>query len=218
MFLLEWIYKVLKGFLGSLGLSVVGLFIICFYTNMPAELFKMIEVEPNIVKSDVIMVLGAGVTMGGQPGKTSTSRAVEGIVLYKKGYASKILFTGGWDHEGYIASAKAMAALAKDLGVRPEDILVEDKSMNTYENILFSKEIMQQQNMQTALIVTSDSHMRRSMAISQKLQVPARPAPVQEALVKPELNWKAKMHNFSILYQVLYESVAILKYKQKGWL
>lgn len=218
MFIIETIYKISKGILASIGMCFLTTIYMCLFTNTPTELFKQITVKPDIKKADVIIVLGAGVTENGWPGANSLARSSKGVILYKKNYAPKIIFSGGWDHNGYIASAKAMKSFAIDLGVRPEDIIIEDQSRDTYQNALNSSKIMQYYGFRNAILVTSDSHMRRSMAVFNKLRVPVCPAPVEEELIKPELNWKSKIHNFSILYQVLYESTGILKYRSKGYI
>lgn len=218
MFILGYIWGILKKILESIGLSVVVLIIVCIFTNIPNDLFKNLIVESKIEKADTIIVLGAGVTESGWPDRFSLERAVKGIVLYKKGYAPKIIFSGGWDHDGYIASADAMAMAAKDLGVLESAIIIEDKSKNTYENALNSIEIMKKNNMKNAILVTSESHMKRSLMIFNKLKVPVYPVFAEEELIKPEMSWKEKIHNFSILYQILYESLAMIKYKIKGLL
>lgn len=191
--------------------------LICFYTNIPAELFGKLVVAPEIQKADAVVVLGAGVTQTGWPGRFSLERAVEGIILYKKGEASKIIFTGGWDHDGLISSAEAMAKIAKELGVAEEDIFVEKDSHNTYENALFTNKILLDNNLHSVLLVTSESHMKRSLAIFKKMGVNAYPAPVNEFIVNDKMDWKSKIHNFSLLYQFFYESFGVVKYKINGW-
>lgn len=217
MFVLDTIYKFIKGTLASFGLFVISFLAICLFTNLPVETFNKLRVEPVINKADTIVVLGAGVTQGGWPGKASLERTVKGVILYKKGLANKIIFSGGWDHDGYIASAKAMAAVAKDLGVPPNAIIIEDQSHNTFENAKFTKDLMEKNQMKSALLVTSDSHMRRSAMVFTKLNIPIFPVPVEQSLAKPELNWRSKIVNLNALYQTLYEAAGIIKYKIKGW-
>ncbi|MEW5820118.1 MAG: YdcF family protein [Cyanobacteriota bacterium] len=216
--MLEMIINIIKNILASIGISFILLIYVCLGTNIPTDLFNMLKVEPKIEKADAIVVLGAGTTLGGKPSRFSLERAVEGVILYKEGYAPYIIFSGGWDHDGYISSAEAMANMAKDLGVPESNIIIENLSHDTYQNSLNTLKIMQDAQMKTALLVTSDSHMKRSALLFQKQGIAVYPVPVEEALVKPELSWRSKIHNFSILYQVLYEASAAMKYKNKGWI
>ena len=67
--------------------------------------------------------------------------------LYLEGFAPKILFTGGLGRntEGLLPEPEAVrfAKVAMDCGVPQRDILIEDKSTNTKENIDFTKALLQ---------------------------------------------------------------------------
>lgn len=64
--------------------------------------------------------------------------------LYHQGYAPKVLFTGGLGRNtlGLLPEPEAVrfARVAEQEGVPREDILIEDRSTNTAENILFTRE------------------------------------------------------------------------------
>lgn len=64
--------------------------------------------------------------------------------LYCQGYAPKVLFTGGLGRntQGLLPEPEAVrfAKVARACGVPQEDIILEDKSTNTKENILFTRE------------------------------------------------------------------------------
>lgn len=64
--------------------------------------------------------------------------------LYLAGYAPKILFTGGLGRntEGLLPEAEALrfARTAFSCGVPESDVIIEDRSRNTAENILFTRE------------------------------------------------------------------------------
>ena len=67
--------------------------------------------------------------------------------LYFQGYAPKVLFTGGLGRntQGILPEAEALrfARTAMECGVPESDIIIEDKSTNTAENILFTKELLE---------------------------------------------------------------------------
>ena len=66
--------------------------------------------------------------------------------LYHEGYAPKVLFTGGlgrntkelWTER----EAERFARIAISAGVPEEDILIENRSTNSAENILFTRELL----------------------------------------------------------------------------
>ena len=68
--------------------------------------------------------------------------------LYHQGYAPKILFTGGLGRNtmGLLPESEAarFARVAMECGVRSEDIIKEDKSTNTAENIIFTRRLLEE--------------------------------------------------------------------------
>ena len=77
-------------------------------------------------------------------GNFNTDIARRAAELYHQGFAPKILFTGGLGRntEGLLPEPEAVrfARVAMACGVPEADIILEDKSTNTKENILFTRE------------------------------------------------------------------------------
>lgn len=77
-------------------------------------------------------------------GNFNTDIARRAAELYLQGYAPKVLFTGGLGRntQGLLPEPEAVrfAKVAMACGVPEGDILLEDKSTNTAENILFTRE------------------------------------------------------------------------------
>ena len=82
-------------------------------------------------------------------GNFNTDIARRAAELYHQGYAPKILFTGGLGRntEGLLPEPEAVrfAKAAMECGVPAEDIIIEDKSTNTKENILFTRTKLEEQ-------------------------------------------------------------------------
>lgn len=80
-------------------------------------------------------------------GNFNTNIARRAAELYHQGYAPKVLFTGGLGRntEGLLPEPEAVrfAKVAMECGVPEKDILLEDKSRNTKENILFTRELLE---------------------------------------------------------------------------
>jgi uncharacterized SAM-binding protein YcdF (DUF218 family) len=64
------------------------------------------------------------------------------------------------------------------LGVAPERLILENRSRNTHENAVFTKELVTPKAGETWLLVTSAFHMPRSMALFRKAGFEVRPWPV----------------------------------------
>jgi uncharacterized SAM-binding protein YcdF (DUF218 family) len=108
--------------------------------------------QEQAVKSDVIVVISGGQT---------TSRAKKGIELYKQGYAPKIIFSGAALDDGP-SNAYAMRDQALATGIPAGDILIDEKSQNTFENAENSKRIIDKLGAKKIILVTSPYHQRRA--------------------------------------------------------
>ena len=82
-------------------------------------------------------------------GNFNTDIARRAAELYHQGLAPKVLFTGGLGRntEGLLPEPEAVrfAKVAMECGVPAEDILLEDKSTNTKENIEFTRTLLEKE-------------------------------------------------------------------------
>lgn len=108
-------------------------------------------------------------------------RAGQALYLYKMGAVRKILISGGVgdlpfqrrnvSDEGQMAARFLVVA-----GVRPADIILENKSRNTHENARFSARMLRDRfGTNRCVLVTSATHMRRAMACFRKENVQPTP-------------------------------------------
>ena len=81
-------------------------------------------------------------------GNFNTNIARRAAELYLQGYAPKVLFTGGLGRntEGMLPEPEAVrfGRVAMECGVPEEDLILEDRSANTKENIEFTREKLRQ--------------------------------------------------------------------------
>ncbi len=82
--------------------------------------------------------------------------------------ARLIMSTGDNQYLG-ITNASVMAAYAVGLGVPRGNIIEEDQSLNTYQNLLCSMRIMQREGLKQPTLVTIDLYTRRAVATARKL-------------------------------------------------
>ena len=122
------------------------------------------HVHHTLEKSDCILALGSH-------DLRVAERAAE---LYLQGWAPLLVFSGGlgrltqeiWSE----AEADKFASIALNKGVPREAILIENKSTNTGENILFTQKLFQEKNIdpQTFIVVQKPYMERRSYATFKK--------------------------------------------------
>jgi uncharacterized SAM-binding protein YcdF (DUF218 family) len=83
-------------------------------------------------------------------------------------HAKLIMSTG--DNQGLgIPNSTVMAEYAMRLGLPREHIIEENRSRNTYQNLLYSMEIIKRENLQQPTLVTLDLYTRRAVATARKL-------------------------------------------------
>ena len=133
-----------------------------------------------------IVVLGGGfegainLARGGYELNSGGDRFVETAILARRFPDARVVVSGGTgtlvlQGEG---DADTAPRLLTALGVAPERLVLENRSRNTYENALFTKELVSPQPGETWLLVTSAFHMPRSMALFRKAGFPVLPWPV----------------------------------------
>lgn len=118
--------------------------------------------------ADCIIVLGSV--------KAAKYRVPVAVNAYKAGRASKLLLCGGKLREfptGTCSEAEHMRQAVLELGIAEEDVILENSSQNTVENILFALIELQRNfwlnKVRRVLLVTTAYHMRRSLAIARYL-------------------------------------------------
>lgn len=82
------------------------------------------------------------------------------IDLYKQGFSPKLILSGA-ARDGFTSNALAMQIEASKSGVPQEAVILEEKATNTYENAMYTKEIVLSQGMKNIVLVSSPYHQRR---------------------------------------------------------
>lgn len=131
--------------------------------------------------SDVAIVLGAG-TNDGKLSRVYEERVLHAINLLKAEKVRKIIFTGGFGEGQALSDSQAAKAYALQHDVSAEQILIEETSTITFENIYYAKKIMEENDFSTALIISDPYHMKRSMAMCDVIGVEALPSPTPTSM------------------------------------
>src|SRR5215207_6671577 len=152
--------KIAKGLLliFTVLLLVVGL--------VAARIYSYRNVDSD-APADAAVVLGAAV-WGAEVSPVFRERINHGIDLYRKGRVRKLIFTGGRGNGGEPTESSAARRYALRSGVPASDILIEEESHNTYENILYAKRLADAQGVRKVLIVSDPLHMKRAVAMADR--------------------------------------------------
>jgi uncharacterized SAM-binding protein YcdF (DUF218 family) len=192
----------------------------------------------DLPNADAIVVLGGATRPQKAPRPwidlmEESDRIVHGARLYQQGKAPVLILSGGridWNSNSNASESADMAAIAQALGVPSAAILQDPTSLNTHENAVNVKKILQARNLQRVLLVTSAMHMPRSVAIFKKQGIDAIPAPtdflvgadeLQDSLSTPEgklLNLLPDAGNLHHFTRALKEYIGIGVYRLRGWL
>lgn len=132
-------------------------------------------VNKNNEKSDVVMVLGAG--LNGDQISAMLKTRLDGAIKYaKQGTGEElIIVSGGQGSDEKISEAEAMRRYLVKNGISNNRIVMEDKSTSTFENFKFSKDIIEKSTGKyiedlDIKVFTNTFHCMRSYFLSQRLR------------------------------------------------
>ncbi len=170
---------------------VIAVVLSLFFTNhfIYNQAVKLWEVE-TITADEIVQPYKLGILLGGYSNghilpnhdrfnfNHNGNRFFNTYELYRTGKIEKILLTGGTGDilKDQKSEAPEVHKLLIRLGVPDDDIIVEDQARNTYENAIFTKKILDQNNIRgNFLLITSAFHMRRSKACFDKAGISYTP-------------------------------------------
>jgi len=159
-------------------------------------------------KADAAIVLGAKSYKGDSYNPCLVSRVNQATDLIKNQQVNYLVLSGGNDLEDNSNEAETMKMITLEQGVLADKIILEKQATSTYENLILSKQLMDQNGLTTAIIVSEPFHMARSRLIARSLGISAQYQASQES---PCWNkWKYASRYF------LKEPIAIAYYLLTG--
>jgi len=215
---------------GLAGLSAV-LVVAIGCGPVPAWLLDSLEKpfqnEPHITwgAHNAIVLLGAGTFRIGQmvePGAFAYPRIVEAAQVYqtcrKTSADCKILVSGGDARHHGEPEATVYRRELTALGIDGDDLLMEPKSMNTWQNAQFARAVLAQYGPDRTVLVSSAIHLQRSLLYFAHFGM--TPIPVRADDLQATASPLPMAYNFALTDLALHEWIGIARYhvyNALGW-
>ena len=160
-----------------------GLFII-FLALFFITLFKIINaIKRNAKDETTVIVLGCRVK-GSVPSKALVKRCRAAAEYMKENKKAVAILSGGQGDDEDISEAECMYRLITSYGIDKERLVKEEKSTSTYENMLYTKQIIDTLDIsENIAVATSEYHLLRAKMYAQKVglspySLPAKSIPI----------------------------------------
>lgn len=192
--------------------------------------------DGELNNANAIVVLGGGIKPQVSPRPwvdfaEAGDRIIYGGQLYRQGKAPLLVLSGGridWK-EGGAPESSDMAKIAELIGVPRTAILEDPTSLNTYQNAVNVRNLLEPLGIRNILLVTSALHMPRSLLIFQRQGFNAIAAPTDflstgnrdsggQTLEGFILNLLPDVSNLQQTTNALKEYIGITIYRLRGWI
>ncbi len=193
-----------------LGGTAILLFLVVAFTPAVNLLsFWLMPSRSDPESAEAIVVLGAGgVTPQGALSRTSLHGTIDGVLLYRKGAAPLVVFSGS------PAEATARADLARECGLPPSAILTSSLARTTREEAVRIQSLLSSRGIRKVILVADGPGMFRAVRTFERLGFAVVPQPSSGAL---ELGGGAE-DRLNLLRQVAIEFAARAYYRIAGFL
>jgi len=193
--------------------------------------------DGDLPAAEAIVLLG-GCTKSQEPPRPMVDvteggdRLFYAAQLYHAGKAPLIVAAGGrigW-RSGGAPEAADMAELLALLDVPSTAILQEPESLNTHENAVNVKRLLDGRGIKRVLLVASATHMHRALLVFQRQGFEAIPAPTDFFTTQPDpnapppglearlLDWLPDAGRLASTTLALKEYIGLVIYRWRGWL
>ena len=188
---------------------------------------------------DVIVVLGGATEPALSPRpevelNSAADRLVHAADLYRQGVSRQLLLSGG-DIDFLALSSDSpatdMESIMEMLGVPQSAMWLQGKSQNTYEDALYSCQMIKEKGAKSIILVTSATHMPRAVAAFKKQGCDVIPSPAEFTVTRAAwtnlwasdwqetlINLIPSYSNLSLTTKSLKEYIGWIAYRYKGWL
>ncbi len=163
---MRWVVRIVAALVVIAALGFIGI----------AVLIASYSQQSDDGQADAAVVLGAAV-LRTEPSPVFIERLRHAAELYKAGAVKKIVVSGGLAQGDKFSEAVAGRDWLVGQGVPTENVLLEDQSHTTFQNLQNVKPILSSNSLGRVLIVSDPLHMKRAMTIALADGIDAHPSP-----------------------------------------
>ena len=128
--------------------------------------FQVSRLDADTVRpADAAVVLSTRSYEVGRLNPCLVARVEAAVELYRAGKVKKLVMSGGLSRDFQSASGN-MQMIAEKMGVPKEDIIQERRAENTFENIVFSRDFIE--NSPRVVIVSAGFHLARARMMADR--------------------------------------------------
>ncbi len=175
-----------------------------------------------------IVVLGGYSSINEESRQISFSfgadRILQALPLVQVNSENKLILSGGGSNIYFDETPESeyMAPFLNSIGIDSRQIYIENKSRNTYENALYSFDLLSEEADSSIILVTSSFHMYRARACFEKQGFKVLPYPTNPlqsvTKLKPGDYFLPSLHALNTWPILIKEWIGIIVYKMKGYI
>lgn len=141
-----------------------------------------------------IVVMGAA-QYGGRPSPVLRARVDHAIDLWNKGYAPRLVFTGGPGDRDTTSEAAVAERYAIEHGVPARAILIENVGRSTVESLQHVAALMDAEPSRTVILVSDPFHMLRLTILARRYGLTAYASPTRTSPISTSWRetWKYEL-------------------------
>ncbi|RSD28915.1 YdcF family protein [Vibrio pectenicida] len=192
---------------------------------VPSYLLDNLQTQYQVKKevpwssNNAIVLLGAGTQLiqtdgSFEPTFFSYGRIHETATQYyscvKQDSICKIIISGGDAQNNGVTEADIYQKELLRLNVPKQDIILEADSVNTWQNAQFTSVLLNQQQAETIVLVSSGLHMQRSQLYFKHFGI--KTVPVRADYMDARISTMPLWYNFAVTDFALHEYAGILRY------
>ena len=163
--------------------KIIFIVIVCILLYVIGNLLSicLYSYKDEKQEADVAIVLGAA-TYYDEVSPVYRERLNQGIRLYNDGYVDTLIVTGGYGAGNDHSDAYTAKQYVVSQGIPEEAILMEETSSITQENLENAKVIMEENGVETAIILSDPLHMKRAMLLAKDAGIEGYSSPTETTM------------------------------------
>lgn len=132
--------------------------------------FRKPKTKEYRTEYDCAIVCGYPANKDGTPSELMKTRVEKAVTLWEEGKVKKLILSGAAVGNEHI-EAEIMKQYAIDRGIPEKYIILETKAVSTYHNMLYTKEIMKENELKHCIVVTNGWHLRKANHYARKFEL-----------------------------------------------